>query len=54
MKLLKKFALLALALMLALPCVYAEDQVTEYAPIGPWLDSRKQPAPAPYLPNPDC
>ncbi len=50
MKHITRLLTLLLALMLALPCALAE---TVYPPIEDWLVNN-QPAPAPYVPNPDC
>ncbi|MBQ8555881.1 MAG: phosphodiester glycosidase family protein [Clostridia bacterium] len=47
----KRILLLLLALTMVLPCALAEETTT-YAPIETWLNN-KQPAPAPYAPNPD-
>ncbi|MBQ8202540.1 MAG: phosphodiester glycosidase family protein [Clostridia bacterium] len=51
MKHLKALLLMLLALMMAMPCALADE--VPYAPLEPWLIN-KQPAPAPYTPNPDC
>ncbi len=50
MKLLKTI-LLMLTILMLLPCAIAEEAA--FAPIDTWLDG-KNPAPAPYAPNPDC
>ena len=51
MKLFKSAMLILLALLIALPCTLAEE--TAYAPLDTWLTEKNQPAPAPYVPNPD-
>ena len=50
MKHITRLLTLLLALTLALPCAMAE---TAFAPIKDWIVD-KQPAPAPYAPNPDA
>lgn len=50
MKKITKLMAALLALMLLLPCAFAESTL---APLEPWIIN-KQPAPAPYKPNPDC
>lgn len=52
MKPLNRLLLLLLALLMALPCAFAEEPT--YAPIENWLTNKNQPAPAPYAPDPDC
>ena len=52
MKHFAKVLALLTALLLALPCAFAEDAA--YAPIENWLTPNNQPAPAPYAPNPDA
>ncbi len=49
MKMFAKLIAALLAVMLMLPCAVAE---TTLAPLEPWIIN-KQPAPAPYAPNPD-